>query len=118
MSKLKNLLDELIKIEGLIAAVVVSRDGFLVEGSMRGGEVDMDTMAAVISAGVSSSEVMALQLAVGEPQLNMIECVQGIIVTATLGEEAVMAVTADLNAKIGNIRYQVKKQLSEIAAAV
>ncbi|MBN2717016.1 MAG: roadblock/LC7 domain-containing protein [Deltaproteobacteria bacterium] len=119
MSTLKNLLDELTKIEGLIAAVVVSRDGFVVEGAMRGGgSVDMETMAAVISAGVGSSEVMARQLAVGELQLSMIECAQGMIVTVTLGEDAIMAVTADLDAKIGNIRYQLKKRLNDIIAAV
>ncbi|MBN2526858.1 MAG: roadblock/LC7 domain-containing protein [Deltaproteobacteria bacterium] len=118
MSTLKNLLDELIKIEGINAAVVVSRDGFVVEGSMRGGNVDMETMAAVISAGVGSSEVMARQLAVGELELSMIECAQGMIVTVTLGEDAIMAVTADLEAKIGNIRYQLKKRLSDIIAAV
>ena len=118
MSTLKNLLDELTKIEGLIAAVVVSRDGFVVEGSMRGGTVDMETMAAVISAGVGSSEVMARQLEVGELQLSMIECAQGMIVTVTLGEDAIMAVTADLDAKIGNIRYQLKKRLNDIIAAV
>ena len=118
MTTLKQLLEELIKIEGLIAAVVVSRDGFLVEGTTRQREVDMDTMAAVISAGVSSSEVMALQLSVGEPQLNMIECTRGMIITATLGEDAVMAVTADIDAKIGTIRYQLKKQIPAIAATV
>jgi uncharacterized protein len=118
MSTLKNLLDELTKIEGLNAAVVVSRDGFVVEGSMRGGTVDMETMAAVISAGVGSSEVMARQLAVGELQLSMIECAQGMIVTVTLGEDAIMAVTADLEAKIGNIRYQLKKRLNDIIATV
>jgi predicted regulator of Ras-like GTPase activity (Roadblock/LC7/MglB family) len=118
MATLKQLLDELIKIEGIIAAVVVSRDGFLVEGETRERNVDMDAMAAVISAGVSSSEVMALQLSVGEPQLNMIECTKGMIITATLGDDAVMAVTADPDAKIGSIRYNLKKQLPSIAASV
>jgi predicted regulator of Ras-like GTPase activity (Roadblock/LC7/MglB family) len=118
MKTLKQLLDELIRIEGLIAAVVVSRDGFLVEGATRQREVDMETMAAVISAGVSSSEVMALQLTVGEPQLNMVECTGGMIITATLGDDAVMAVTADIDARIGTIRYQLKKLIPEIAAAV
>lgn len=118
MSILKNLLDDLTKIDGLNAAVVVSRDGFVVEGSMRGGTIDVETMAAVISAGVGSQEVMARQLAVGDLQLSMAECTGGMIVTVTLGEDAIMAITADSEAKIGNIRFQLKKRLSDIMQAV
>jgi uncharacterized protein len=118
MNTLQNLLDDLTKIDGLRAAVVVSRDGFVVEGSMRREGVDMDTMAALISAGAVSSEVMASQLGVGELELNMIECKQGTIVVVTLGEDAIMAVIADHHATIGTIRYQLKKRIRDIITAI
>lgn len=118
MNTLKSLLYDLTKIKGLNAAVVASRDGFVIEGSMHSETVDMDTMAALITAGASSSEVMARGLGAGELKLNMIECDQGTVVMVNLSEDAILAVTADLNAQIGNIRYQLKKQLDDIIAVV
>ena len=118
MNSLKNLLKELTDLEGINAAVVVNRDGFMIDGMMRGGQVDMEYMAAIISAGVGSSEQMARQLDLGEITLNMIECEKGVVMINVLEEDAIMAVVSDPSATLGNVRYQLKKRIPDIRSAL
>jgi predicted regulator of Ras-like GTPase activity (Roadblock/LC7/MglB family) len=37
---------------------------------------------------------------------------------ALLGEDAILAVVADLNANLGNVRFQIKKRLKSIEKAL
>ena len=118
METLKSLLKELTDLDGINAAVVINRDGFMISGMMRSGEVDMEFMAAIISAGVGSSEQMARQLQLGAINLSMVECERGVAMVMLLSKEAVMAVVADPSATIGSIRYQLKKRIDDIRNAL
>ena len=73
---------------------------------------------AVISTGIGSSEVMGRELEVGAMTLGMVEYDDGLIVMALLGEDAIVAVVADLNANLGNVRFQIKKRLKAIEKAL
>jgi len=115
---LNELLNELTKLEGINAAVVVNRDGFMIDGVMRESAIDMEYMAAIISAGIGSSEQMARKLELGALNLSMVECEKGVVVVVQIGDDAIMAVVADLEAKLGNVRYQIKKRLSDIMDAL
>ena len=118
MASLKELLGDLAKVEGIKTAVVVSRDGFVIEGATANGVIDNEAVGAVISSGIGSSEVMGNELAVGQMSQMMVEYKKGIIVVSFLGDAAVLATVADLNANLGNIRYQVKKRAPVIEAAL
>ena len=118
MSVLNDLLKELTSLDGINAALVVNRDGFMIDGVIRTEMIDMEYMAAIISAGVGSSEQMARQLELGVLNLNMVECEKGVVVVVQIGENAIMAVVADLDAKLGNVRYQLKKRLANIREAL
>ena len=118
MTKLKDLLGDLGKVEGISAAVVVSRDGFVIEGVTHNGKLDSEAVGAVISAGIGSSQVMGSELNVGQLTQMMIEFKDGVIVVSFLGDAAVLATVADLTANLGNVRYQVKKRAGAIEAAL
>ncbi len=118
MATLKIVLKEITELEGINAAVVVNRDGFMIEGVMKTSLIDVEYMAAIISAGIGSSEQMARQLELGALNITMVECEKGVVVVILLGDDAVMAVVADLKANLGNIRYQLKKRLDEIKKAL
>ena len=55
MATLKEELNELVKVEGVGAAVVVSSDGFVIESASSGGALDTDAVGAVVSAGIGAS---------------------------------------------------------------
>ena len=115
MAPLKNLLGELVKIEGVTTAVVVGRDGFVIDGASAHGALDADAIGAVISTGIGSAEVMGGELKLGAMSQSMFEYNEGIIVMSLAGPEAILAVVADIKANLGNVRYQVKKRLPEIS---
>jgi uncharacterized protein len=118
MNTLKRLLKELTDIEGINAAVVVNRDGFMIDGMMTVGQIDMEYMAAIISAGVGSSEQMANRLELGAIALNMVECERGVVMVILINDDAIMAVVADPNVTLGSVRYQIKKRISDIRNAL
>jgi predicted regulator of Ras-like GTPase activity (Roadblock/LC7/MglB family) len=118
MANLKDMLGDLSKVEGISAAVVVSRDGFVIEGVTQNGKFDGEAVGAVISAGIGSSQVMGNELKVGTVSQMMIEYKGGMILVSFLGDSAVLATVSDLSANLGNVRYQVKKRSQAIEAAL
>ena len=118
MANVKELLGDLAKVEGVSAAVVVSRDGFVIEGHTQNGKFDSEAVGAVISAGIGSSQVMGNELNVGQVSQMMIEYKGGMILVNFLGENALLATVSDLSANLGNVRYQVKKRSQAIEAAL
>ncbi len=118
MADLKSQLGDLVKAEGINTVVVVGRDGFVIEGVSNGAGLDVEAVGAVISTGIGSAEAMGRNLNVGAMSQGMVEYKDGIIVMSFLGSDAILAVVADLNANLGNVRYQVKKKSPEIQAAI
>lgn len=112
---MKNLLGDLLRVEGVNAAVVVGRDGFVIEGLAGGGRLDIEAVGAVISTGIGSAEVMGNALAVGEMSQAMVEYKGGVIVMGLVTRDAILALVADQKANLGNIRYQLKQRTPEIA---
>jgi predicted regulator of Ras-like GTPase activity (Roadblock/LC7/MglB family) len=118
MATLKEALAELAKVEGILSAVVISRDGFVLDGVNTNSNLDQDAVGAVVSAGIGSSERMAHELQAGGLSHMLLECEQGIIGVNLLGNDAVLATVADSRANIGTVRYQIKKHLPAIQAAL
>lgn len=118
MKNLKDFLSELISIEGINTAVLVARDGFVLEGVTSGSKMDIEAVGAVISTGIGSAEVMGNELSVGKFKQNLIEYTNGVIVFNLVGDNAILAVVADVKAPLGNIRYQVMKRLPDIEKAL
>jgi predicted regulator of Ras-like GTPase activity (Roadblock/LC7/MglB family) len=118
MSKLKELLVDFAQVEGVNAAVVISRDGFVIEGETNGTWFDNETLGAVISVGIGSSAMIANELQVGEIGQTIFECAKGIVVVVFLGANALLTLVSDASINIGNLRYQLKKRVPGIEAAL
>lgn len=118
MSTLKELLEDFVKVEGISTAVLVSWDGFVIEGAARQSSTTTEAVGAVISTGIGSSQVIGRELKIGEMQLGMIEFEGGTVVIRSLGSEAILAVVAENSANLGNIRYQLKKRAPDIEKAL
>lgn len=114
MAKTKEVLGELVKVDGVNAAVIVARDGFVIDGVSNRGNLDADTVGAVISAGTGSSEVMGRELNVGAMTQGMMEFTDGLIMMSLVGLDAILAVVADPKANLGYVRFQIKKRIPEI----
>ncbi len=118
MAKTNGLLEELVNVDGVNAAVIVGRDGFVIDGVSNSGSLETETVGAVISAGTGSSEVMGRELNVGTMTQGMMEFSDGLIIMSLVGIEAILAVVADTKANLGYVRFQIKKRIPEIEKAL
>lgn len=114
---LKPLLEEFLKIEGVSAAVVVGRDGFVIESAVS-GKVDIEALGAMASTGLGTSEAMGSTLGKGELSQMLVECEKGPVLLSPLSADELIALVADTTANIGRIRYELKKNKERIIAAL
>jgi predicted regulator of Ras-like GTPase activity (Roadblock/LC7/MglB family) len=114
MAKTSEVLADLVKVDGVNAAVIVARDGFVIDGVSNRGNLDTETVGAVISAGTGYSEVMGRELNVGAMTQGMIEFTGGLIMMNLVGLDTILAVVADPKANLGYVRLQIKKRIPEI----
>jgi len=105
-------------VPGVSIALVVGRDGFVIEAAHKGMGIDVEAIGAVVSTGMGSSEGIGKELKIGEMYQSMMEYKDGIIVMSAVGADAIFVIVATPDANIGNIRYQLKKRLPDIAKAI
>jgi len=111
------ILNNLIRVEGVTAAVVIGRDGFVIDAA-GGGGMDVEAIGAIISTGFGSSETMGKELNIGRTGQVMAEFEDGILVSAAIGQDAILAVVTTSNTNLGNVRYQVKKYIRELESVL
>jgi predicted regulator of Ras-like GTPase activity (Roadblock/LC7/MglB family) len=114
---LKPLLEEFLKVEGVSAAVVVGRDGFVIESAVS-GKVDIEALGAMASTGLGTSEAMGNTLGKGELSQMLVELEKGPIILSPLSTDELIAIVADTTANVGRIRYELKKNKERIVAAL
>ncbi|MDD1674244.1 MAG: roadblock/LC7 domain-containing protein [Methanomicrobiales archaeon] len=114
---LKQLLGEFLKLDGVSAAVVVGRDGFVIESAVS-GKVDTDALGAMASTGMGTSEAMGNELGKGELRQMLVELDRGPILLSPLSADELIAIIADTDVNIGRIRYELKKNRERLIAAL
>jgi len=114
---LKEILGEFLNVEGVSAAVVVGRDGFVIE-SATSGKMDIDALGAMASTGIGTSEAMGKELGKGELTQMLVELDKGPIIVSPLSKDELIAIVADITANLGRIRYEVKKNKERLIAAL
>jgi predicted regulator of Ras-like GTPase activity (Roadblock/LC7/MglB family) len=114
---LKGILEELLKAEGVTAAVVVGKDGFVIESAVS-KKVDIDTLGAMASTGMGAAVSMGTELQKGEMVQTLIEMDKGPIILSPLSSDALIAIVADMTANSGRIRYDLKKNRERLVAAL
>jgi len=116
MAGLKQQLSDFVKVEGIKSAVVVGRDGFVIEGVTSDGNLDVEAVGAILSTGLGTSEVMGKELNVGRLSQSMVEYDDGVLVMGKLGPEALLCIVCDKVSNLGNVRLQVKKRSPNLLA--
>ncbi len=118
MSEIEDQLQELIKITGIVTAVVVGSDGFAIAGVSRDGTTDTEEVAAVMSSGLASAKHLGGDLNVGSLKQGMLEYEDGVLVMASLGEHALLGVLCDQTASLGMVRFEIKRRAKELMASM
>lgn len=115
LSQLQNILDRFLKLDGITAAILVSRDGFMVE-HMQKIEFDLDMVSAIVATGFGSLDRIGSELDRSDLQIAMLEYLNGPIILAPLVHGIVLVIVASQWATLGRVRWEIKKQTDELIA--
>lgn len=110
-SRSEQILKDLIKTDGVHEALVVGRDGFVIDHA---GDMDSESVGAVVSTAIGAVEAMGRDAEQGSLFELMAEYKDGVIIVAPVGRDAVMGIVAEAGANLGRIRHDVKKNLREL----
>lgn len=111
----RQILNNLIEVEGIIAAVLVGRDGFVIESAGE-SRIDTEAVGALVTIAYSAYEAMGKELNIGGVTQIMSEFERSMIMAVAIGEEAILAVVTGANANVGSVRFQVKRYSRDLAA--
>src|SRR6202011_5252005 len=118
MVDLKQTLSRFLSIPGVRLAVLVGRDGLLIEGLTRDGKEDMEAVGAITTTGLSTAEALGQEIARGSVVGVLLENDHGLVSVDLLGEFALMVTLFDNASNIGRVRHLVKASRNEILEAL
>ena len=97
----------------IIASAVVSADGLIIASTLP-QDAEEDRVSAMSAAMLSLGERIALELGRGELEELFIHGEDGIVLLASIGNEAVLTTLADKEAKLGLIFLEMRRAASDI----
>jgi predicted regulator of Ras-like GTPase activity (Roadblock/LC7/MglB family) len=118
MVDLKQMLGHFIAIPGVRQAILVGRDGLLIEGMTRDGKEDMEAVGAIVTSGFSSAEALGQSIARGGTVGVLFEYEKGIVSVDPLGDFALIITLSDTASNIGRIRHLIKTSRNNILEAL
>ena len=111
------ILAQFAAIEGVQWAVLVDREGFLLEASADSA-VDPEIAGALSACLAESSDGLGRELGRGALQGMILEFEQGMVVLYSVGAAALLAIGLGEPSVLGKVRYYAKKTLPELTQAV
>jgi predicted regulator of Ras-like GTPase activity (Roadblock/LC7/MglB family) len=118
MVDIKQMLNRFLAIPGVRQAILVGRDGLMIEGMSRDGKEDMEAVGAMTTASFSAAESLAKEISRGSLVGLLLEYEHGLLSVDPLGDFALVVTLSDNASNISRIRHLVKASRSEILEAL
>jgi predicted regulator of Ras-like GTPase activity (Roadblock/LC7/MglB family) len=118
MVDLKQTLGRFLAVPGVRQAILVGRDGLMIEGMTRDGKEDMEAVGAITSSGLSAAETLGQEISRGNVVGVIMEFEHGLVSVDPLGDFALMVTLSDNASNIGRVRHLVKTSRNEILEAL
>ena len=118
MVDLKQTLSRFLTIAGVRQAVLVGRDGLMIEGLTRDGKESMEALGAIMTSELSTAESLGQELSRGGVVGVLVEYEHGLVSVEPLGEFALMVTLLDNASNLSRVRHMVKSSRNEILEAL
>ena len=118
MTDLKQMLSRFLSIPGVRQAILVGRDGLMIEGLTRDGKDDMEAVGAMMTTGLSTAEALGQEIARGSVVGVLMEYEHGLVSVDPLGDFALMVTLSDNASTLARVRHLVKASRGEILEAL
>src|SRR5437762_6335648 len=103
MVDLKQTLSRFLSVPGVRQAILVGRDGLMIEGLTRDGKEDMEAVGAITTTGLSAAEALGQEIARGNVVGVIMEYEQGLVSVDPLGDFALLVTLFDNASNIGRV---------------
>jgi predicted regulator of Ras-like GTPase activity (Roadblock/LC7/MglB family) len=103
--------------EGVDAAVVLGRDGLLIDGQ-GDAALDLEHVAAHIPSILTTADEFAAASARGALTSAILELASGIALVSVLSEDAVLLVLLQPGANVGPLLYELRRNREQMASLV
>ena len=117
MASIRDLVAALRQREGVEAAIVLGRDGLLIDSQAVPG-LDAEDLAARIPPIIGPADELGNAAKRGEAVTVILEHRQGIAIVSVLSAEAILLVLVQPSADIGQLLYELRRNREHIAALV
>ena len=117
MPSIRDLVAAIRQRDGVDAAVVLGRDGLLIDGQLIPG-LDADVIAARIPAVIAAADELGMASSRGDLLTAVLEHRQGIAVISSLTPDAVLLVLVAPQANVGQLLLELRRNRENIAALV
>ena len=119
MPSIRDLISAIQGREGVEAAIVLGRDGLLIDSQIApGGSLDADDIAARIPAIVAAADDLGQASGRGELWSTVLEHRDGFAIASVLSPEAILLVLVGRNANVGQLLFELRRNREHIAALV
>ena len=110
-----DVLNDFLEVPGISTAVVVGRDGFVIEAAGGNRTLDLDALGASLAHAINGIEMMGQELKINVFEDLFVEYGNALILARPAGD-AIVALVAPDASQLGIIRYQVKSLIPELAS--
>lgn len=93
---------------GMVAAAVMSTDGFILGSALREG-TNQDVFAAMNASLLVLAQRASREIAIGDMRQVMVLGTEGVMHLTCIGDDAVLAIATDPNANIGSVVLQTRR---------
>jgi predicted regulator of Ras-like GTPase activity (Roadblock/LC7/MglB family) len=118
MVDLKSALSRFLAIPGVRQAILVGRDGLMIEGLTRDGKDDMEAVGAIMTTGLNTAEALGQEISRGNVIGVLMEYENALVSVDPLGDFALMVTLFDNASCISRVRHLLKTSRSEILEAL
>jgi predicted regulator of Ras-like GTPase activity (Roadblock/LC7/MglB family) len=117
MPTIRDLVGAIRQRDGVEAAVVLGRDGLLIDGQAV-PNLDAEDVAARIPSIISAADEFGGAAARGALVTAVLEHARGLAVVSVLSQDAVLLVLVQPSANIGQLLFELRRHRDSIAALV
>src|SRR5439155_14108971 len=117
MASIRDLVAAIRQREGVEAAIVLGRDGLLIDSQAVPG-IDTEHLAARIPPIIGPADELGAACNRGEVLTSVLEHREGLAIVSVLTNEAVLFVLLEPTANVGQLLYELRRNREHIAALV
>lgn len=117
MPSIRDLVAAIRQRDGVDAAIVLGRDGLLIDSHLTPG-LDAEDIAARIPAIIGSADDFGAAIGRGELATAVLEHAKGLAIVSVLSGEAILLVLVTPKANLGQLLFELRRNREHIAALV